>query len=229
MPHPSPLRSVKNFLIGRERELTEHGLFHKLSLVALLAWVGLGADGLSSSCYGPEETYKVMNAVRRKYDLEVTLYFPEAADVENLVRGRGPNLFYDSVEDRKRCCHVRKVLPLGRALRGLRGWVTGQRRDQSVTRTTTPKVERDLTHGQWKVNPLASWTSEDVWSYIRAHGVPYNRLHDAGYPSIGCAPCTRAVAPGAPERSGRWWWEDASQKECGLHLAALKEGVSERK
>lgn len=170
----------------------------------------------------PQQTYDVMSAVRRKYGIEVVLYFPEASAVEALVNRHGPNLFYDSVEDRQRCCHVRKVQPLGRALAGLRGWITGQRRDQSVTRTATQGIERDLAHGLWKLNPLAAWTSEAVWAYLRAQGVPYNRLHDQGYRSIGCAPCTRAVEPGSPERSGRWWWEDPSRKECGLHFASPK-------
>ncbi len=166
----------------------------------------------------PYETYSLMEAIRERYGLAIDVYFPQAEAVEAMVREHGVNLFYKSIENRKRCCGVRKVEPLGRALRGVDAWITGLRREQAVTRTEVRKVEVDPDHGGIvKVNPLADWTCEQVWEYIRAHDVPYNKLHDQGYPSIGCAPCTRAVAPGEDPRSGRWWWENPETKECGLH------------
>lgn len=169
----------------------------------------------------PAETYTLMEATRERYGLAIEVYFPEAEAVEKMVRAHGVNLFYQSVENRKLCCHVRKVEPLGRALASLDAWITGLRRDQSVTRTSVEKVEVEVEHGGIvKVNPLADWTWDQVWAYLRAHRVPYNALHDRGYPSIGCAPCTRAVAPGEDPRAGRWWWErDPAAKECGLHPA----------
>ncbi len=168
----------------------------------------------------PEETYRLIDAVRERYGLAVEVYAPRADAVEALVREHGVNLFYRSVELRKRCCGVRKVEPLTRALAGLTAWITGLRREQAVTRTAVRKVEVDADHGGIvKVNPLADWTWEQVWDYIRTHGLPYNALHDQGYPSIGCAPCTRAVAPGEDLRAGRWWWERPDTKECGLHPA----------
>jgi phosphoadenosine phosphosulfate reductase len=137
------------------------------------------------------------------------------------VRANGLNLFYNSMEDRKLCCAVRKVAPLKRALNGLNAWMTGLRREQAVTRSAVPKVEVDRGHdGIVKINPLADWSHDEVWSYIREHNVPYNRLHTRGYPSIGCAPCTRAVQPGEDLRAGRWWWENPETKECGLHTGS---------
>lgn len=169
----------------------------------------------------PAETYALMEAIRDRYGLAIEVYFPQAEAVEAMVREHGVNLFYKSVENRKLCCGVRKVEPLGRALRGLDAWITGLRRDQAVTRTRVEKVEVDRDHGEIiKLNPLADWTWDEVWAYIRARGIPYNALHDRGYPSIGCAPCTRAVQPGEDLRAGRWWWEgNPEAKECGLHPA----------
>lgn len=168
----------------------------------------------------PSETYSLMEAIRERYGLSIEVYFPQAATVETMVREHGVNLFYKSVENRKRCCGIRKVEPLGRALAGLDAWITGLRREQAVTRTEIQKVEVDADHGGIiKINPLADWTEEQVWTYIQTHHVPYNALHDQGYPSIGCAPCTRAVKPGEDPRAGRWWWENPETKECGLHVA----------
>jgi phosphoadenosine phosphosulfate reductase len=147
----------------------------------------------------------------------VAVYHPEGAAVEALVTQDGPNLFYDSLEKRKACCAVRKVAPLGRALAGRQAWVTGLRRAQSVTRTTLERVEWDEAHGLVKLNPLLDWTLDQVQAELQRRGVPVNALHAQGYPSLGCAPCTRAVAPGEDERAGRWWWEHADKKECGLH------------
>jgi phosphoadenosine phosphosulfate reductase len=143
--------------------------------------------------------------------------FPDPRDVEAMVNRHGPNLFLQSVELRKECCRVRKVLPLRRELAALDAWVTGLRREQADTRIGLDRIEWDDANGLYKVNPLADWTTEQVWEYIRAHDVPYSRLHERGYPSIGCAPCTRAVDPGEDLRAGRWWWELPEHKECGLH------------
>lgn len=168
----------------------------------------------------PSETYDLMEGIRERYGLAIEVYFPQAEAVEALVRDHGVNLFYTSIENRKRCCGVRKVEPLGRALAGLDAWITGIRREQAVTRAEIQKVEVDLDHGGIvKVNPLADWNKEKVWEYIRALQVPYNALHEQGYPSIGCAPCTRAVKPEEDLRAGRWWWENPETKECGLHVS----------
>jgi phosphoadenosine phosphosulfate reductase len=135
-----------------------------------------------------------------------------------MVNKEGINLFYDSIENRKLCCHIRKIEPLNRALEGLDVWISGLRRSQSVTRTEIKLVEWDENHKMIKVNPLINWTEEQVWDYIKLKNIPYNRLHDQGFPSIGCQPCTRAVQPGEDVRAGRWWWEEEHHKECGLHL-----------
>lgn len=167
----------------------------------------------------PQETYDAIAATHRRYGIRIKLLFPDREAVEELVSEGGPNLFYDSVEARKRCCVVRKVVPLKRELATLDAWMTGLRREQAVTRSDIERVEWDEAHGLIKLNPLADWAEEQVWDYVRGHGVPYNRLHDAGYRSIGCAPCTRAVKPDEDIRAGRWWWENTGAKECGLHPA----------
>ena len=167
----------------------------------------------------PQETYNVMDATRERYGATIEVFFPQAEAVQAMVAEHGLNLFYQSVDFRKMCCGVRKMEPLKRALTGLSAWITGLRRDQSVTRTAVHKIEWDEGNSLIKVNPLVDWTHDDVWKYIREHNVPYNALHDRGYPSIGCLPCTRAIQPGEPERAGRWWWEHPETKECGLHVA----------
>jgi len=165
------------------------------------------------------ETLAMLDRVKEHYDgYEISLYRPQQAAVDAYVAQNGLNAFYDSVEMRKECCRIRKVEPLGRALAGNRAWVTGQRRAQSATRAELHVQEDDATHGMAKFNPLADWSEQDVWDYIHANQVPYNALHDQGYPSIGCAPCTRAIEPGEDVRAGRWWWENPDSKECGLHL-----------
>jgi phosphoadenosine phosphosulfate reductase len=166
----------------------------------------------------PEETYRLMSAARERYPLPIRVCFPEAGALERFVALNGPNAFYESVAQRKECCHVRKVEPLRRALRGKRAWVTGLRREQSARRGSLAIRSRDEANGLEKFNPLLDWSAEEVWAYVRERDVPYNALHDRGYPSIGCAPCTRAVEPGADIRSGRWWWEEAGGRECGLHV-----------
>ena len=166
----------------------------------------------------PYETYDVMDRTNLKYGIKVDVLFPEAADVEELYRTQGINGFYESVENRKTCCYVRKIAPLKRALAELDVWITGLRQAQSVTREEMRLVEFDEGNGLVKLNPLIAWSEEDVWAYIKAHNVPYNKLHDENFPSIGCAPCTRAVEPGQDVRAGRWWWENPEHKECGLHI-----------
>ncbi len=166
-----------------------------------------------------EETYACADAVRRHLQVNIEWFFPERAAVEGLERAKGLYSFRESVENRKECCAIRKVEPLNRALSKRRAWITGLRRDQNVTRGTIEPIETDEQHGSIrKLNPIANWSSERVWTYIREHDLPNNALHDRGFPSIGCAPCTRAVKPGEDERAGRWWWESSKHKECGLHL-----------
>ncbi len=165
------------------------------------------------------ETYDVIDEVCEKYDINVEVLFPDSADVEEMVLKKGVNLFYRSVQDRKLCCKTRKVKPLKRMLSMLDGWITGLRRDQAETRTVLNRIETDeIFGGIIKLNPLAGWTHQDVWDYIHENNVPYNKLHDNNYQSIGCAPCTRAVEEGEGIRSGRWWWETRAIKECGLHV-----------
>ena len=164
-----------------------------------------------------EETYEVMDRIREKYQVSIESYFPRLEKVQALEREKGFYSFRESVENRKECCAIRKVEPLQRALKGLDAWVTGLRRTQSVTRTDAARVENDAANGLVKLNPLVDWSEDDVWNYIRKNSVPYNKLHDLGYRSIGCAPCTRAVKPREDVRAGRWWWENPEHKECGLH------------
>lgn len=166
----------------------------------------------------PLETYDLIAEVQRHYGLRLELYYPDHRSVERFTRGHGINAFYDSVELRKACCHARKVEPLQRALAGRKAWITGLRAQQAATRTTLPVREFDAANGLEKFSPLADWSEKEVWAYIRLHDIPYNKLHDRFYPSIGCAPCTRPVAIGEDIRAGRWWWEDPKSKECGLHI-----------
>nr|WP_211159949.1 phosphoadenylyl-sulfate reductase [Aromatoleum aromaticum] len=166
----------------------------------------------------PAETYTLIGEVEQRYGAKLKIFFPDATAVETHVRTHGINAFYDSVELRKACCGVRKMEPLRRALAGKKAWITGLRAAQSVTRTGLPQREFDAGNGLEKLNPLSDWSEAEVWAYIRIHEVPYNALHDQFYPSIGCAPCTRAIALGEDVRAGRWWWEDPASKECGLHV-----------
>lgn len=166
----------------------------------------------------PDETYEAMHATNERYGIKVSLFFPHTEDVEKLYAEQGINGFYESAENRKRCCQVRKTEPLKRALSGVKIWITGLRAAQSMTRQMMRLFEFDEHNGVMKLNPLIAWSEEDVWEYIRKNDVPYNALHDKGYPSIGCAPCTRAVKEGEDIRSGRWWWENPEHKECGLHI-----------
>jgi len=172
----------------------------------------------------PQETYDVMEKIMEKYGAKIEFLFPDKKAVEEMLEKYGPNLFYKSVELRRLCCHIRKVEPLERILKTLDAWITGLRREQSITRVRIEKVEEDertfdgIKRVLIKINPLADWTEKQVWDYIKKNNVPYNALHDRNYPSIGCAPCTRAIKPGEDIRAGRWWWEVPEKKECGLHI-----------
>ncbi len=163
------------------------------------------------------ETYKVMDETNLKYGVKLEVYFPKSEDVEKLYLTQGINGHFESIENRKNCCNIRKIEPLKRALKGVDIWITGLRASQSVTRNEMPIIEWDENFKVIKLNPLINWSEEQVWDYIKANKVPYNKLHDSGYPSIGCEPCTRAVKDGEDIRAGRWWWENPEHKECGLH------------
>lgn len=172
----------------------------------------------------PQETYALIDEVRGRYDIPVEVIFPDAALVEAMTARHGVDLFRRDVALRKLCCHVRKVLPLERALAGLDAWITGVRRDQTAERTNVSEVGPDSKRpGIIKVSPLAGWTSDQVWDYAREHSVPRTSLYERGFPSIGCAPCTRAIEPGEGERAGRWWWETGDSKECGIHAGTPDE------
>jgi phosphoadenosine phosphosulfate reductase len=163
------------------------------------------------------ETYSLIDKTNLKYGIKLEVFFPDYKEVEKLVKAEGINLFYNGIEQRKACCRVRKLDPLKRAFQGLEVWICGLRREQSVTRQNIQLVEWDENNGLIKLNPLINFTEAEVWDYIKKQGVPYNKLHNEGFPSIGCQPCTRAVKDGEDIRAGRWWWENPEQKECGLH------------
>lgn len=165
-----------------------------------------------------QSTYDLMERTMRRYHFNYEVYTPESQDLEPLIREYGPNLFYQSVDLRKKCCKIRKVKPLKRVLATVDGWICGLRREQSVTRENINIFEWDYVHSIYKINPIAFWTEDMVWEYIKKENIPYNSLYDKGFRSIGCQPCTRAVKPGEDVRSGRWWWEDPDKKECGLHV-----------
>ena len=189
----------------------------------------IARDGLGISVFTldtgrlPAQTLELIARSRKHYGIEIEVFTPWPESVDAYVAENGMDGFYDGVEQRKACCTVRKVEPLKRALAGRRGWITGLRREQSDTRNALVEADRDLATGKWKFNPLADWTNDDVWQYLRENHVPYTALHDRGYPSIGCEPCTRAIKPGEHPRAGRWWWEhDGARKECGLHAIPVK-------
>lgn len=163
------------------------------------------------------ETYDLIDRTEQTWGIRLEVFFPDYAKVQEMVREHGINLFYDSVELRHLCCNIRKIEPLKRAVKGTEVWITGLRRSQSVTRANMQMVEYDSDDDLIKLNPLLLWSEEEVRDYVKRHGVPYNKLHDKGFPSIGCQPCTRAVKPGEDLRAGRWWWENPESRECGLH------------
>lgn len=172
-----------------------------------------------------QETYDLMDRARSRYNVQIEVYFPRPEAVEAMVREYGLNLFYDSVALRQKCCAVRKVEPLERALRNLDAWIAGLRPEQSVTRTDVRKVEIDEVHGgRLKINPLATWSKQEVWQYVEQQHVPVNALHAKGFPTVGCLPCTRAIEAGEDERAGRWWWENAATRECGIHTGYEEQG-----
>lgn len=164
------------------------------------------------------ETYSVWSATNQKYNTHIHPYYPNHSVIETFVGAKGPNAFYESVENRKECCYIRKVEPLKRALDGNKIWITGLRAEHSTDRQDMPQVEWDETNGIIKYHPILHWSTDEVKEYIKLHGVPFNPLHERGFVSIGCAPCTRAIKPGEDFRAGRWWWEDSANKECGLHI-----------
>jgi phosphoadenosine phosphosulfate reductase len=164
------------------------------------------------------ETYSTWSSTLERYNRKITAYYPDALALQNFIEEKGPNSFYESVDNRKQCCHIRKVEPLQRALKGKKVWITGIRAEHSPDRHDMPQVEWDEVNKIIKYHPLLHWTTKEVTDFIRANNVPYNPLHDKGFVSIGCAPCTRATKPGEDFRAGRWWWEDSSKKECGLHI-----------
>ena len=167
----------------------------------------------------PNETLELLARIEQRYQQKIAVYYPDFAELERFVGKEGINAFYDSQTLRKACCSLRKVVPLKRALVGYGAWVTGLRREQSITRNELSTSTWDSDNGLQKINPLADWSVDDLWSYIHTYQLPYNALHDHGYPSIGCAPCTRAISTGEDIRAGRWWWEQPETKECGLHNA----------
>jgi len=164
------------------------------------------------------ETLNLIQQTRDQYHVNLEVFFPDYKLVQQMVKEKGINLFYNSVENRKLCCQIRKLEPLKRALNGMKAWITGIRKDQTLNRFNTQVIEWDEANELVKINPLYRWSEKMVWDYIRANQIPYNELHDNNFPSIGCQPCTRAVAPGEDSRAGRWWWEDQGHKECGLHI-----------
>jgi phosphoadenosine phosphosulfate reductase len=219
-------------LLGRAAEVFEGEVALACSFgledVVLLDMALRTAPGIAVFCIDtgrlPEPTYAVAEAFRER-GAAFEWYFPAHAELEALQREQGPYSFRSSLQARRACCEVRKLEPLRRALHGRRAWITGLRRDQGVTRSAVAVAELDRANGgKVKLNPLAGWSLEQVWAYVRQHRLPYNRLHDEGYPSIGCAPCTRAVGPGEDLRAGRWWWELPEHKECGLHARAAQHG-----
>ncbi len=163
------------------------------------------------------ETYDLIDRTTKKYKIAIDVYFPNADDVEKMVKEKGINLFYDSIENRKLCCHLRKIKPLHRATKNLEAWITGLRHEQAITRKDLKTVEWDEVNGMVKINPLINWSEQQVWDYVNLYSIPINPLHKKGFSSIGCQPCTRAIEPGENIRAGRWWWENPETKECGLH------------
>lgn len=163
------------------------------------------------------ETFDLIDKTQKRYKIDFEIYFPKSAEVQEMVNSKGINLFYESIENRKQCCNIRKIEPLQRALKEVDVWICGLRREQSPTRTEMQIVEWDSFNGLLKINPLIEWTEKEIWEYVKEHNIPYNTLHDKGFNSIGCQPCTRAIMEGEDSRAGRWWWENPETKECGLH------------
>lgn len=220
---------ARKLLAGVEKNYSPSALASSFGAEDMVVLDLIARDGLAIQIFTldtgrlPRQTHALIADVRKRYGLEIGVYQPWPDSVSAYVEAHGIDGFYDGIEQRKACCTVRKVEPLRRALAGRRGWITGLRREQSDTRAELAETALDPVHGVWKFSPLVDWTDDDVWAYLRENRVPYNALHDRGYPSIGCEPCTRAVKPGEHPRAGRWWWEqDGARKECGLHEIPVK-------
>jgi phosphoadenosine phosphosulfate reductase len=220
---------ARKLLAGVEKNYSPSALASSFGAEDMVVLDLIARDGLAIQIFTldtgrlPRQTHALIADVRKRYGLEIGIYQPWPDSVSAYVEAHGIDGFYDGVEQRKACCTVRKVEPLRRALAGRRGWITGLRREQADTRAELAETALDPVHGIWKFSPLADWTDDDVWAYLRDNRVPYNALHDRAYPSIGCEPCTRAVKPGEHPRAGRWWWEqEGARKECGLHEIPVK-------
>ena len=215
--------TLENTLLAIAAEFSPAALASSLSAEDMVITDAIARAGLPISIFALDtgrlhgDTLDLIEKTRTHYGIEVTLFTPHPGAVSEYVSTHGRDAFYGSIDLRKRCCEIRKVGPLGRALAGKRAWITGQRREQSATRAQLAERELDAAHGLEKFNPLAAWSEAEVWEYVREHRVPYNPLYDQGYRSIGCAPCTRPVVAGEDPRAGRWWWELVEHRECGLH------------
>jgi len=215
--------ALDNALAGIAAQHSPAVLAHSLSAEDMVLTDAIARLGLGIGVFVLDtgrlhvDTLELINAIESRYAIRVEVFEPRAIAIQNYVQVHGRDAFYRSLDLRRSCCEIRKVEPLKRALAGKRAWITGQRRQHSAGRAGLAEREFDLGHGLVKFNPLAAWSEDHVWEYIRARDVPYNRLYDQGYRSIGCAPCTRPVLPGEEVRDGRWWWEAAEHKECGLH------------
>ena len=215
---------ARRLLAGAEKNYSPSVLASSFGAEDMVVLDLIARDGLAIGIFTldtgrlPAETHALVAQVRKRYGLDIGVFAPWPDSVDAFVQEHGADGFYDGLEQRHACCNVRKVEPLRRALAGKRGWITGLRREQAQSRTALAETLLDPVHGLWKFSPLADWSEEDVWIYLRSNDVPYNALHDRGYPSIGCEPCTRAIQPGEDVRAGRWWWENPESKECGLHV-----------
>jgi len=222
------IERARRLLAGVEKNYSPAALASSFGAEDMVLLDLIARDGLAIQIFTldtgrlPRQTHALIEKVRKQYAIEIDVFSPWPDSVEAFVAEHGMDGFYDGVEQRKACCAVRKVEPLRRALAGKRGWITGLRREQSDTRAVIAESEYDPNWGLWKFSPLADWSDTEVWDYLHGNNVPYNALHDRGYPSIGCEPCTRAVKPGEHPRAGRWWWEqDGAKKECGLHAIPI--------
>ena len=229
MTYAERVERARRFLASIEKNHSPTALASSFGAEDMVVLDLIARDGLAIGIFTldtgrlPRETHELMAKVRDRYGIGIDVYSPWPDSVQAYVEEHGIDGFYDGVDQRVACCNVRKVEPLRRALAGKRGWITGLRREQAASRAVAGEVEHDAVNGKWKFSPLVEWTNDDVWRYLRDNRVPYNALHDRGYPSIGCEPCTRAVKPGEHPRAGRWWWEQgAAGKECGLHAIPVR-------
>ena len=229
MIHAERVERARRLLAGIEKNYSPSVLASSFGAEDMVVLDLIARDGLAIGIFTldtgrlPKETHALIAEVRHRYGLEIDVFSPWPGTVDAFVEQHGIDGFYEGVEQRKSCCAVRKVEPLARALSRKRGWITGLRRAQADSRAELAETALDPVHGLWKFSPLADWSDEDVWTYLRANDVPYNALHDRGYASIGCEPCTRAVKKGEHPRAGRWWWEqEGARKECGLHEIPIK-------